>query len=290
MNNTVDNKQIDTGEMPLTPQNRFSEKQNMPDVNAPSLEQDMPENEEPKEKPNQRLRLAERLKKRHPEDDFDNADDDLIFTRLNDDYDQDHERLGKYEKDAKTITDMFNKDPRSAEFFLDIAEGKSPVTALIERYGDEIRNVLDDPGAREEMAKAEQTFIEKAAKNKELEQEYNDNMEESVELLNKLQDERGYSDDDIDRAINVIIGIAEDAIMGIFSREALELVLKALNYDNDVATAVDTGETAGRNAKIEEKLRRPVAQSDGTPKLDGANNVPGRRPGGSIFDLAKQAH
>ncbi len=47
-------------------------------------------------------------------------------------------------------------------------------------------------------------------------------------------------------------------------------MLKAQNYDADVEQAQMEGEVAGRNAKIEERLRKS-RKGDGTAVLDGKN-------------------
>ena len=67
------------------------------------------------------------------------------------------------------------------------------------------------------------------------------------------------------------------------------MALKALNHDADMASAREEGAVEGRNARIEEKLRKPKT-SDGVPMLGGSNNAPARRRSReSIFDLAAEA-
>ena len=51
---------------------------------------------------------------------------------------------------------------------------------------------------------------------------------------------------------------------------------KALNHDIDVETADREGEVRGKNAKIEEKLRKN-RKNDGTANLSGKNNT-GSKP------------
>lgn len=55
------------------------------------------------------------------------------------------------------------------------------------------------------------------------------------------------------------------------------MIIKAQNYDNDIEQAQMEGEVAGRNAKIEEKLRKGK-QGDGTVALDGKNSNPPNKP------------
>ena len=67
----------------------------------------------------------------------------------------------------------------------------------------------------------------------------------------------------------------------------LEKIIKAINYDRDVAAAYSKGELAGRNRKIEELYMQPQ-QSDGLPHPKGNNPTATRRTT-SIFDLARTA-
>ena len=65
------------------------------------------------------------------------------------------------------------------------------------------------------------------------------------------------------------------------------MALKALNHDANVEAARGEGEVAGRNAKIEERLRQSKA-GDGLPAMGGANNGPTRKQSkGSLVDYAE---
>ena len=86
-----------------------------------------------------------------------------------------------------------------------------------------------------------------------------------------MQQEQGLSDDDIDNAMDLLLGIMKDGLIGKFSPESINIALKALNHDSDVALANREGEVRGRNQKIEEKLRKG-SRNDGTANLAGKNS------------------
>ena len=65
-------------------------------------------------------------------------------------------------------------------------------------------------------------------------------------------------------------------MMGKFSPETIEMIIKAQHYDNDVAQAGVEGEVRGKNAKVTETLRKPT-RGDGTAQLDGKNGGGRRR-------------
>lgn len=216
----------------------------------------------------------ERLRSKYPEEQFD--DDDQVFGRINDDFAQfDNELAGYKEREGK-FSDMFTSDPRSARLMMGWKNGDDPAVALIRLYGDDIKDAIDDPEKQEAIAEANKEYMERVAKEKQYEEEYTANLAESLTLLEKAQQERGLSDEQIDDAMAWFIGVAKDAMMGKFSPETIEMIIKAQNYDNDVAQAGEEGEVRGKNTKIKETLRKPT-RGDGTAQLDGKNGGGRRR-------------
>ena len=198
--------------------------------------------------------LMERLAKKYPDKDF--SDDESLFGQISDDYDASDEELNGYKEREGKFADLLTSDPRSASFLVDWKEGKNPLIALIERFGEEdFRDALDDPALREQLSEANQKFIERVAKEKELEEEYNSNITETLDYLDKLQEEDGLSDEEIAETVQFLANIVKDGIVGKFTPESIEMARKALHHDENVAVASEEGEVRGRNAKIEEKLQ-----------------------------------
>lgn len=184
---------------------------------------------------------------------------------------------------------MFATDPRATSFLMEWKDGSDPVVALVRTFGKDIVDAADDPARQEEIAKANREYIERVNKSKELDNEYETNLQESLQTLADAQKQNGWSDEQIDNAFQQLFQIVDDAVMGKFSPETLQLVMNAQNYNQDIATAQQEGEVKGRNAKIEEKLRK-AKSGDGTPQLNGKNGKVQRSPTQqSIFALASQA-
>lgn len=228
----------------------------------------------------------ERMRKKYPDRSFE--DDEDVFGAISDDYDDYEQRLGDMETDRKKLSDMFAADPRSADIIARMADGEDPVVGLVRNYGEEIRDILDDPEMADKIAEANKEYIERLAKSKELDREYDENLSQSIETLRQFQEERGMTDEDADKVMEFLIGIIQEGVMGKFSAETLDMALKALNHDDDVAFASEEGEVAGRNAKIVEQLRKKD-RGDGTRPLNGKNGSAGRQSEQSIFDLANEA-
>ena len=247
----------------------------------------MAENEPKK---GRREQFGERLKTKYPDREF--ADDEALFGQIDDDYAEYDKQLGEYKDREARLTDLFEQNPKAAQFITDMAKGNDPWVAVLERMGiDGITDIINNPEKKEEYAEANKKFVESVAKNKELEDEYNINIEESMAMLQQMQQERGLSDEQIDAAIELIDRITHEQIVGKYTPETIEMALKAINHDAEVANARTEGEVAGRNAKIDEKLRKPQS-GDGVPVMAGSNNGTAektKRPL-SIFDYAEAAN
>lgn len=245
------------------------------------------ENAENKPNKSKRDLALERMRGRYPDKSFD--DDEALFGQINDDYDDYDKRIGDYKTHEKQLTDMYTSDPRSAAFLTEWSKGGDPAIMLVRMFGTDIKDAIDDPERQEEMAAANKEYVERVAKEKELDEEYQNNLAASLQYLDDLQAKNGLDDDEVDGAMALLINIVRDGIMGKFSPESIDLAMKAINHDNDVSLASEEGEVRGRNAKIEEKLRRSK-RSDGTANLAGKNNAGGRgNRAQSIFDLANMA-
>lgn len=236
-----------------------------------------------------RDQLGERLKKRYPDREF--ADDEALFGQVNDDYDDYDNQIGQYKEREKALTDLFAKNPRSARFLTDMAKGEDPWISTVRRLGiDGITDIINNPDKQEEYAAANKEFVERLAKDKELEKEFYENFAESMSTLERIQQERQLGDETVDAAMELVMRIFSEALVGKFTEETINMALNAINHDADVQNARTEGTVAGRNAKIDEKLRKPK-QGDGMPNLGGSNNAPTNKEKKplTVFDYAEAA-
>lgn len=235
-----------------------------------------------------RDRALERMRGRYPDKAFD--DDEALYGQINDDYDGYDKELSEYQERERILSDMFRKDPKSAQFLTNWRQGGNPVVELIRMYGkDDILDAINDPKRLEEIAKANQDFVDRVAKEAELEGQYQQNLEASLTELDRIQEENGLSDDDVNAAMAWLIGITGDAVLGKFAPETIQMAVKAVNHDADVTAAAHEGEVMGRNAKIEERLRKR-GQGDGLPAMGGKNGTARTAPRhANIFSLASEA-
>lgn len=229
----------------------------------------------------------ERMRKKYPDKKFE--DDEEIYGQIYDDYDQYEQDLNGYKDREKAMSDMFAADPRSAQFLADMHNGQDPFVGLVKNFGVNIEDVLHDPKMQEQIAEANKEYVERVAKSRKLDEEYEKNMDASLETLRQFQEERGMSDDQIDAVVDAVLTVVRDGVMGKFSKETLAMFVNAINHDSDVASASEEGRVAGRNDKIVEGLRKR-AKGDGTAPLNGKNGgAPKNKRNMDIFDFANAA-
>ena len=229
----------------------------------------------------------ERMRKKYPDKKFE--DDEEIYGQIYDDYDQYEQDLNGYKDREKAMSDMFAADPRSAQFLADMHNGQDPFVGLVKNFGVNIEDVLHDPKMQEQIAEANKEYVERVAKSRKLDEEYEKNMDASLETLRQFQEERGMSDDQIDAVVDVVLTVVRDGVMGKFSKETLAMFVNAINHDSDVASASEEGRVAGRNDKIVEGLRKRD-KGDGTAPLNGKNGgAPKNKRNMDIFDFANAA-
>lgn len=221
-----------------------------------------------------RARIVERLGSNYPDKDF--SDDEVLYGQISADYDNYDQRLKDYEAREQSLSDLFAKDSRSASFLLEWRDGGDPVLMLLKRFGPEIKEAIDDPAKQEAIAKANKDYLERVAKEKAFEEEYQKNLGETLAYLESLTREGKLKESEIDDAMAMLTNIVHDGIAGKFSAETIDFAIKALKHDSDIELAARAAEVRGRNSRIKEQLRMSQ-KGDGTAQLDGQNNGGGRR-------------
>lgn len=219
------------------------------------------------ERPN-RAKFFARFKESHP--DANTEDEETLYGVINDDYEKYDTDLKSAQEREQAMVDLYASDPRTAALLTAWKSGEDPILFLIRTYGDEFLEALRDEARQEEFAKAYAEYLEKVAKSKDFEEKYVTNLQQSIDTIDEMVAEGEISQEDCDEVIGNITNTISNGIYGKYERETILMYLKALHHDEDVAEADYAGEVRGRNAKIEEKLRKGT-QGDGTASIYGSN-------------------
>lgn len=224
--------------------------------------------------------LRERMLKRNPDLNVD--DPEAMSGGISDYLDELDGQIGEYRGREEKLTNMMNADPRSAHFLSSWANGEDPVMALVKLFGEDIRTILDDPESDASKELARRT-AEGQANNAAAEE----NIKTTKATLAQWKQDNGLSDDEANEVLDFLEGVLQDSLRGIVSRESLDMGLKAIRHDEDVADAADAAEVRGKNARVKEELRKRK-ETDGISALDGTPNTPKPKRQKSILELARE--
>ena len=238
-----------------------------------------------------RERIIDRYAQKYPEKDFASEEsagmvDDEIIAEL----EKFDAELEGYRGNDKKIKDLFNSDPRSANFMVSwMAGGGNPIQYLLEIFGPELQEALESEEGRAKIVDSTNKWLERKATEEAGEAERMANYEQSVNDLVAFASEKGISDEQATQVFEKVNQIGFDVIEGKYTREAYEMAYNAMNYASDVETARKEGEVAGKNAKIEEKLAKVEKPIDMPPSVGGQGaavpEAPREKKSNNMFGL-----
>lgn len=218
--------------------------------------------EAPVSKTPNRDKFNARMKKRNPDKEF--ADDEELFGQIDADYESAEENASTID----ALNGMLLDDPRSGQFLANWKEKGDPLMALIEEYGEDIVKGMQDPEKKEEIAKANQKYLDKIASDKELDDLISKNFDASQKVVDDKKAEVG--EDVVNQALEYIKGLYVDMLTGVIKPETIDMAVKAITHDTDVEQASAEGEVRGRNANISSKVKKAKA-GDGIPNIGGGS-------------------
>lgn len=223
-----------------------------------------------------RDKFSQRLKGKYADREF--ADDEALFSQIDDDYNEMESRISDYEKNENDILGMFASDPRSAAFLSSWRKGENPSTQFVRQFGREMVEALNDPEKAEEIAAANQEYLDRVAENTRMKEEYETNLQASLEEIDNFQQQNNLTDEQLDEVLQSVQQTVSDVLSGKFSVGLLTMFLRGKTYDNDLAAARADGEIAGRNATIDEKRQKRTKVSGMPTSLGGrGGNSPAPR-------------
>lgn len=213
------------------------------------------------------------MKERYPDGNFD--DEESYYGMLDDDYNSFEDERTKREDADKRINELFTGNPRFASFFMDTAEGESPVVAFIRHFGKEALELTDDEESIRKITEEDANYRSKVEESKRISDEQQANLEKSQSVFDAFQEEHGLSDDEMSSIIDNLCNRACSIFMGIFQKEDLVAEMNSINHDADVDAAHKEGEAKGRNAKISENKKKKT-MPEGMPAVLGGLKSPAK--------------
>jgi hypothetical protein len=182
-------------------------------------------------------------------------DEEAFYGSLSGDFD----RFDRSETAQRELGDLLASDPRSAGFLMVMRNGGNPLEFLIEQYGDDFREALNDEEKAKELSSAFSKYLEKQTKDRELQKLADENMTSMVDAIERVQQEGGYTDEEMADAYQYLYGeggLLDRIITNGVSAEDWLMLLKASRFEKAVEEARAEGEIAGRNQNIQLNKRK----------------------------------
>lgn len=195
--------------------------------------------------------FRERFSKRYP--DIDMEDEESYYGAGNDLLD----KYDGYEESTGKMRERISKSPVFAEMI--VAAGKQddfdPIVWMVQNKGLDLKAISEDEEYAQKLADAHNTYLEKLAKQDEIEKQMADNMPASVEAIRAKATELGLTDDQSEEVLGKLYAVMDDLIVGKIDPAMFEMMAKGMNYDTAVAEAKEEGVAQGLNTKVNDTLR-----------------------------------
>lgn len=216
-------------------------------------------------------RWGKKLREKYADMDWEN--DPEAPYRAMDSYDTEmNGKLGKYAKSQEAINNVLLKDPKFAMALHDASKGVNPSLALVKHYGKEALMAADDPALAEQFAKSNQEYLDNMARSKQIEEQQNANMEESIANMEEFSAEYELTEEQAENFAEMLFQLADDILMGRLSKEMLVREWLGLNHQQDILEAYGRGVKDGSNKKIQTESKANLG--DGIPSIkSGSGNT-----------------
>ena len=237
---------------------------------------------EPAAQPSARERYRNRYGERYPDMNLD--DEEAFYTQANANLDE----LENFRESDRLLGEAFDKTPLLAGLVLAAKEGENPFTYLAENIGPDmdIRALANDEEFGKKMGEALAKYQENLAKGAQATKELGENFKQTMAALDEVAKEKGLDDEAKAELFKKMFGYADEegnavdngifgnASVGIVPKEVWEAVLKAQNYDNDIASATEKARATALNEKVQNGIKN---FGSGVPNLSGGGKGAGER-------------
>lgn len=196
------------------------------------------------------------------------------------------EKAKKDEEMNDRLVAAFQKEPRLAQVFIDLVEGKRSAANSFARYfGKDFAGYEEGTPEYDDFMAGEEERLAEMAKADEAKALLDKNLDESDAVIEKYCEEHKINSDEFRQKIDELLMPIMDGIM---TPETCAMLDRAVNYDKDTKDAYDAGVVEGRNTNIN-AMRDD--RGDGLPKGLGSQKIaePKKKPRNSLIAAALEA-
>lgn len=212
----------------------------------------------------------ERLKKRYADREF-NSDEDWD-NAAEEAYAEDEESINVFKDNNKVIDEVIASDKDLAAIIADIVANHIPFRAAVAKRFDPEDLVAKE--GDDDYEYYQKSYEERVATGKEIQrlaQERLKNEDEAYDNIDAFCEEKGYSEEDKKEFIQFINEFYNSLSMRKITPDILKTLDNARHYEDDMASAEESGFVAGKNENIAAKRaeQKSQAAADGVPVPQG---------------------
>lgn len=172
---------------------------------------------------------------------------------------EDRENYRSLSKAGRKLGEHLDKHRWLGAMFQDLAKDESgeldPFTWMANN-GIDVQQAMEDPEYRKKIADGLKMAQQKQVEGEESAAQKDANLEASANALDALSKEMNLSDEQCDRMWKHLFEeVIVPGMNGEVSKDTWTLVLHALNYDSDIASAREEAGMQARNEKIQNKVK-----------------------------------
>ncbi len=169
---------------------------------------------------------------------------------------------------------LFESEPQVGDVVRDMINGATFREALARHMSPEDLTAVEGDPDFEGWNKNKATREESLNKRKAKQEEYAKNLEFSQQAIEEFAKENDMDDESAGKFLARFDSMLADINSGKISKDVLMTIKKAWDYDNDITTAREQGELAGKNKNIVAQKEAAKPKGDGLPKIGGSSVAP----------------
>jgi len=169
---------------------------------------------------------------------------------------------------------LFESEPQVGDVVRDMINGATFREALARHMSPEDLTAVEGDPDFEGWNKNKAIREESLNKRKAKQEEYAKNLEFSQQAIEEFAKENDMDDESAGKFLARFDSMLADINSGKISKDVLMTIKKAWDYDNDITTAREQGELAGKNKNIVAQKEAAKPKGDGLPKIGGSSVAP----------------
>lgn len=201
--------------------------------------------------------FKERISKKNP--DLDIEDEDAYYDYVGGLMDE----RDVYESNTERLRSTLSKSPIMMRLLTAAKDQDNfdPVLYLVENDGLDLEALQSNPEYRDKLAESRANFLKKQTDGEALKKSLEANMPKSIDMVNRVGEEMGLSDEKKEELVGKLYQVMEELIEGRIDEQIFRMLAKGDNFDKAVQDAHEEGQVKGMNTKVDDELRKMDSKS-----------------------------